>query len=148
MEGGTCPICKTHITEDVSCSSLTERGIASLEAANEARKDEPIQFVIGQKVHNSCRSKYCHKREIRKCIEDRVEKSDSPETSEKKLRSNTSNFSFESECFFCGLSTLNSGEKVCKVENSDFKTSLLSHCSSRSDSWADSVKFHLLSVLI
>ena len=36
---------------------------------------------------------------------------------------------------------------MCKVENSDFKTSLLSHCSSRSDSWADSVKFHLLSVL-
>ena len=36
---------------------------------------------------------------------------------------------------------------MCKVENSDFKTSLLSHCSSRSDSLADSVKFHLLSVI-
>ena len=52
MDGGTCPICETQITEDNSCSSLTERGIASLEAANEARKDEPIQFVLGQKFHN------------------------------------------------------------------------------------------------
>ena len=72
MSSDVCPLCDKEIEANQPSSVLTAKGVDSLIGANEARKDDPIEFSVGQRVHSDCRVKYCHQREIRKHIESKL----------------------------------------------------------------------------
>ena len=63
MESDICPLCDKNIDESQPSTALTDKGILSLQKANEERQDEKISFSQGQKVHNSCWAKYVYSQE-------------------------------------------------------------------------------------
>ena len=147
MPKEVCPLCNNFISSQEESSCLTEKGIESLKSANDARQDEPISFKVGQRIHKTCRIQYCHKREIRKYIEGKVDHYEKKTIEVKNLRSTNLSFSFASDCFLCGSQISCDGEKVHTVQSLDFKDTLLSYCKARNDSWSMSVEHRLLSVI-
>ena len=61
-----CVICSQPIQEAPS-STLTEKGCRGINKASETRKDS-ICCVPGQQVHQACRRKYIHPREVSKVL--------------------------------------------------------------------------------
>jgi len=60
------------------------------------------------------------------------------------LRSQTSDFCFTKNCFFCGtkiyLDTKHDSEEVYPVRTFNFQKTILSACDARADEWADTVR--------
>ena len=145
MEADICPLCSKHVSNIESSSRLTEKGILSLQAANEARQDPPIIFRINSRIHKDCRVQYCHKREIQKYIEKK--KKEEPTQNKVLLRSSVPNFSFKTDCFFCCQSVSDGNNyDVFSVASLSSKDTLLSHCKDRNDDWGRSVESRILSV--
>ncbi len=63
---GICIFCSQPIEEGQSVT-LTEKGCRGINRASEARKDR-VSCVPGQQVHQECRRKYCHPREVAKAL--------------------------------------------------------------------------------
>ena len=144
MDVCTCPICAEEIEDGQPNSVLTSKHVQSLNSANEARKDIPIGIIVGQRVHTDCRKRYCHKREIRKHVESKLNPSDVRSPS---LRSSERPFSFDTDCFLCGTDVTSDISKVVhRVENEKLRESLLVQCSSRADNWSDCVQSRLLGI--
>ena len=136
MESDICPLCDKNIDESQPSTALTDKGILSLQKANEESQDEKISFSQGQgqKVHNSCRAKYIHKREIRKHLESKLEKANPINPTTSLRRSSTPTFDFSTDCFLCGGTLLDtSGQILRKVDSINFKDSILEHSLNRSD---------------
>ena len=106
MEVDICPLCNEKFENKNPGQTLTEKGVASLKVANEARQDEVLLFEIGQKVHSTCRQKYTHKREIRKYVEGKLNQNDKPSQSAPTLRSSSNQLEFARDCLFCCVTIL------------------------------------------
>ena len=99
-DGATSAICKASVSTGVPSSTLKAKGSSTINQASETRKDS-ICTMPGEVVHQECRRKYCHPFQIAK---DTNPKELMPSTSEGRpvLRSSKEDFSFKTDCFFCG----------------------------------------------
>ena len=105
MEEDICAICVKPIIEPDTWSKLTEKGVNSLKSANLERQDQIIHFTLDSKIHKNCRIQYCHKREIKKYIENKKNNNEIQKSEEKKsiLRSSNPPFSFITDCIFVAI---------------------------------------------
>ena len=142
-----CAICKASIGTGVPSSTLTAKGSSTINQASDARKDS-IRTMPGEVVHQKCRRIYCHPFQIAK---DTNQEELIPCTSESRhvLRSSEDDFSFKTDCFFCGRPAKFGRKRkhdVLQVKTIGIKETVLKICQERADSWSDTVKARILHV--
>ena len=94
----TCAICQKSLDNVNDVVTLREKGSEENNRASTERNDL-IQTVPGQKVHETCRREYCHPSYI-----NRAKKKDTESliSSRRFLDRNTEqSFTFKTNCFFC-----------------------------------------------
>ena len=95
----TCAIRQKSLDNVNDVVTLPEKGSEGSNRANTERNDL-IQIVPGQKVHQTCRREYCHPSYINRAKEKERESSIS---SRRSLdRKTEQSFNFKTDCFFCG----------------------------------------------
>ena len=144
-----CVICSQPIQEAPS-STLTEKGCRGINKASETRKDS-ICCVPGQQVHQACRRKNIHPREVSKVLNVGEQGCSTSATEGHILRSaEKGQFQFNSDCFFCGQPAINQGKRknpeVITVRTIELKEFFLAICCERGDSWAAAVQTRILPV--
>ena len=144
-----CVVCSQPI-EEAPSATLTEKGCRGINQASETRKDN-ISCVPGQKVHQECRRKHCHPREVSKALNKAEQGCSTVATEGHVLRSaEKRQFQFNSDCFFCGQPTINRGKRksqdVIAVRTIELKEKILAICCERGDSWAAAVQARILPV--
>ena len=111
MEFDVCPICNSIIVETEGSCRLTAKGITSLLETNKGRGDHPISCLINQKIHTDCRLNYCHKREIKKYLENKSKGYQPSSTTVHPQRSIDTSFAFKTDCLFFVVLPLLSSKK-------------------------------------
>ena len=142
-----CVICENPLESGASSSTLTEKGSSSINSASDARRDS-IHAMSGDRVHCECRRRYCNPHQIAKDVKQEISEQ-GPSSSRPVLRSSETEFSFKTDCFFCGRpAKLGRKRKydVLQVKTIGLKDSVLSVCHERADSWSDTVKARILHV--
>ncbi len=146
---GICIFCSQPIEEGQSVT-LTEKGCRGINRASEARKDR-VSCVPGQQVHQECRRKCCHPREVAKALNKVEQHCSTSATEGLVLRSaEKRQFQFNTDCFFCGQVAVNLGKRksqeVVAVRTVELKENVLAICRERGDDWAAAVQARILPV--
>jgi len=98
---------------DVSIESLPkvtlgEKGSTSINRASKESNDTlhyTLHYTSGDQVHQECRCKYCAPNQIAKVLKQNVQPSVATSSSTRVLRSVEQEFSFRTNCFYCGTPT-------------------------------------------
>jgi hypothetical protein len=148
-----CATCKRDFS--TSCEekvALQKKGLETvLECSRQRGNKDLLDYIQTQpevlNVHISCRKKYtvrCRSLEFDMSSEVACE----PAIPNKKLRSQTDSFEWQSHCFLCGKSVAvgprnSTREKVKTASTIAFRNNVLKHCSVRMDDWAVEVQGRL-----
>ena len=95
----TCAICQKSLDNVNDVVTLREKGSEGINRASTERNDL-IQTVPGQKVHQTCRREYCHPSYINRAK--KKERESSISSSRSLDRKTEQSFTFKTDCFFCG----------------------------------------------
>ena len=137
-----CAICKTSVDTSAPSSTLLAKGSATINQASIARNDS-IQTIPGDVVHQECRCKDCNPHQIAKSthLEKKCQahhSNDGP-----VLRLSEDGFTFKTNCFFCGRTAkLRRKRKhdVFEAKTIEIKETILKVCQEQADSWSDAGK--------
>ena len=144
----TCAICQKSLDNVNDVVTLREKGSEGIKRASTERNDL-IQTVPGQKVHQTCRHEYCHPSYINRAKKKERESSIS---SRRSLdRKTEQSFNFKTDCFFCGTNVDLEDQKrrqgdVFRVTTLETKHTVLQTCFERKDEWAEVVRARILHV--
>ena len=144
----TCAICQKSLDDVNDVVTLREKGSEGINRASTERNDL-IQTVPGQKVHQTCRREYCHPSYINRAKKKERESSIS---SRRSLdRKTEQSFNFKTDCFFCGTNVDLEDQKrrqgdVFRVTTLETKHTVLQTCFERKDEWAEVVRARILHV--
>ena len=132
----TCTSNSWHVdTGGPSVSTLREKGTSAINQASSIRKDS-IHTVPGEKIHKGCRQNYCNSHRIAK---DTKQEESRPSACGHRfvLRSSEEEFSFKTDCFFCGrpakFGKKNKRQDVLQVMTIGLKNTVLAACCERVD---------------
>ena len=94
----TCEICQKSL-DNGNDVTRREKGSEGINWASRERNNL-IQTVSGQKVHQTCRREYCHPSYINRA---KKKERESSKSSRRSLdRKTEQSFNFKTDCFFCG----------------------------------------------
>lgn len=143
---GVCAICKQPIQVDEASPTATlgEKGSASINKASETRGDT-THSRPGQQVHQDCRRRYCNPHQVAKTVKlgHSIHKP--------ALRSTERQFTWNTDCFFCGQPAKmerkrKSSDDVYPVKTIEMRSTILAICHERGDAWAVEVQARLMLV--
>lgn len=117
-----CVFCMKTTNEGTS--KLYDKGSTTINRISVSRGDS-IVTVSGQLVHTECRRKYCHPSSI-SSTEGDTKKSGAT------LRSADRQFTFQTDCLYCGT-TINKKQEFFSVTTKEYKNTLLKQCDDRPD---------------
>jgi len=112
-------------------------------------RNDLIQTVPGQKVHQTCCHEYCHPSYINRA---KKKERESSLSSRRSLDRKTEQyFNFKTDCFFCGTNVDLEDQKrrrgdVFRVTTLKTKHTMLQTCFERKDKWAEVVRARILHV--
>ena len=142
MDGSHCVFCREPISTERKGVKLTAKGCNGINRASEAR-DEEIDVLPGQYVHQDCRKTYCNPISL-ELIQKRKRDSLSPSQPSHSLRSTDAPFDYAKNCIFCGTTDPYEGKrtdyKLIPVRTHDFQEKVIDVCTQRNDDWANKVK--------
>ena len=149
-----CVICKQPAQVDGPSppATLGEKGSVSINKASESRGDT-IHSRPGQMVHQDCRRKYCNPDQIAKTVK-LQEQGHGSAIRTPALRSAERQFTWSTDCFFCGQPAKMGDKRKGYAANAIVKTAktievrdtILAVCHERGDAWADAVQARILHV--
>ena len=149
-----CVICKQPVQVDGPSppATLGEKGSVSINKASESRGDT-IHSRPGQQVHQDCRRKYCNSHQIAKTVK-LGEQGHGSAIQTPALRSTERQFTWTTDCFFCGQPAKMGSKRKGYAANAIVKTAktievrdtILAACHERGDAWADAVQARILHV--
>ena len=131
----TCAIWKKSLDNGNDVVTLREKGSEEINRASRERNDL-MQTVPGQKVHQTCRREYCHPSYINRAKKKEKESSISRRRS-LDLKTEQS-FNFKTDCFFCGTNVDLEDQKrtkgdVLRVKTLETKHTVSQTCFERKD---------------
>jgi len=116
-----CLLCHHEVDlTDPKTNVLSVKGAESINNASSARGDT-LFAKAGDAVHNDCRSKYTHRRNI--VAQQKLGEAGSSQ--HKRLRSSTPVFDFKTKCLFCCSEVVENPKK--KYENGKVVTTSFVH---------------------
>ena len=137
--------CGKDTNSDAPTVKLREKGSHSVNVASEERQDD-IQTVPGQIVHQKCRREFCNPYNITKARPSGSQQL----TAAPQLRSYNDIFDFKEDCLYCGRSTQSdrwgTDSDVFKCTLIETRKTLLDACDDRNDEWGESVRARILGV--
>ena len=142
----TCAICQKSLDNVNDVVTLREKGSEGINRASTERNDL-IQTVQGQKVHQTCRREFCHPSYINRAKKKERESSIS---SRRSLdRKTEQSFDFKTDCFSCRTNVDLEDQKrrqgdVFRVTTLETKHTVLQTCFERKDEWAEVVRARII----
>lgn len=137
--------CKVRPPSEEFLTNMRQKGIdAVTDYSIVCANSSLIQYLSSEpavvKVHDDCRKKYCTKR---RSLD--LNDTTKPDNSCKKLRSTSSTFNVQTDCFLCGLCALADPKHpdrsdVISVRTIGILFSILAQCDKRMDEWSVEVK--------
>ena len=145
-----CIFCHQAVTKKESVVTLTAKGCLGIAHASKTRGDQ-INSEPGKKVHNQCRRDYCNTHTIAASRKRSLDTSSSTSVP-CVLRSAKPSFNYNEHCVFCGNTDTYDhrrtvhGQRLVKVQTSEFHAEIDTLCDTRKDDWAKDVKGRLNNV--
>ena len=144
-EDEVCVICKKPI-ELLPKVTLGEKGSATIIRVSKER-NETLQCESGDQVHQECRRKYCASNQIAKVLK---QPSVATSSSHRVLRSAEQEFSFCTDCFYCGKPAILGRKRkvsgVFTVRTVETRDTILGICKKRGDEWGNIVQARIMHV--
>ena len=144
FDNGACVICKQPVQVDGPSppATLGEKGSISINKASESRGHS----WPGQQVHQDCRRKYCNPHQIAKTLK-LGEQGHGSAIQTPALRSAERQFTWNTDCFFCGQPAKTGSKRKGYAANATVKTAktievrdtILTACHERGDAWAQAM---------
>ena len=131
----TCAICQKSLDNGIDAVTHREKESEGINWARRERNNR-IQTVSGQKVHQTCRREYCHTSYINRA---KKKERESSKSSRRSLdRKTEQSFNFKTDCFFCGTNVDLEDQKrrkgdVFRVTTLETKHTVLQTCFERKD---------------
>ena len=144
----TCAICQKSLDNVNDVVTLRKKGSEGFNRASTERNDL-IQIVPGQKVHQTCRRECCHPIYINRAK--KKEKESSISSSRSLDRKTEQSFDFKTDCFSCRTNVDLEDQKrrqgdVFRVTTLETKHTVLQTFFERKDEWAEVVRARILYV--
>ena len=131
----TCAICQKSLDNGIDAVTHREKESEGINWARRERNNR-IQTVSGQKVHQTCRREYCHTSYINRA---KKKERESSKSSRRSLdRKTEQSFNFKTDCFFCGTNVDLEDQKrrkgdVFRATTLETKHTVLQTCFERND---------------
>lgn len=133
-ENRLCVLCKQPA--GTGASKLYEKGSSTINQISISRGDS-IVTIPGQLVHADCRLNYCYPT--------KTHSSGGTKESTATLRSADRQFSFDSDCLYCG-NTITEYQESFSVTTMEYQNTLLKQCDARQDDWSMKVRMRIMSI--
>ena len=145
-EDQVCVICKKPMGS-LSKVTLAEKGSATINRVSKER-NETLQCMPGDQVHQECRRKYCAPNQIAKDLKQNVLQPTS--SSQRVLRSAEPEFNFSTNCFYCGKPAILGRKRkvsdVISVRTVETRDTILGVCQKMGDDWGNVVQARITQV--
>jgi len=138
-----CIFCNKILDCAGPLTTLTAKGCDGIAKASDLRHDCNVLTVPGQRIHTNCRKSYCSDRLIKSANKKRGYDEEQSQAGPTTRLSLGTLFEYRDHCLFCGHPDKYAGKKsphkLIPIRTLDFQNSIKEACSTRNDSWAETV---------